>query len=203
MPKLYLNMDGKWQNKLLGEGSYFEEKYKHKIDIYFNRKNLKRFSKSTHVSYIEKEVDRSEIENADNTAYRPTSSFTKRSMKPMESYKPSSRNTNYQKYRSNQILEENKVINIHSSTKVIKKSNKRKIFVGNESKEKERENVSNVSENMNEKDSRHIDEDMLNSALERIKKETEEKYEKKLKKMMEDMTREHQLSLGKKLLFKN
>lgn len=75
----------------------------------------------------------------------------------------------------------------------------------NECQDKERVNKSSIWEDKKTNDKKQIDEDMLNSALDKMKKETEEKYERKMKNMMEEVAKEHKLSLGKdewRLLFK-
>ena len=81
--------------KLLGNGSYFEKKFKKKMESIFNSKKSHRFTKSTHISYIEKEVENPVIDQRSNTMYRPTSSYTKRITQPIEAPKTESRNTNY------------------------------------------------------------------------------------------------------------
>ncbi|CAI2371002.1 unnamed protein product [Moneuplotes crassus] len=191
--KVVLNHGRKMAKRVLGESTLFEDKFKEKIHKHFNKKGHNRFTKSTHISYIEKEVDAPVFEHGQKNPNGNISSLTKRSATHNEEAKIFSRNSNYKAYQSNKINKRSSKGFGNTSMTVINKSNKRKIFVD---RDDNKDNSSNISDPIAAKeDSKQINEDMLNTALERIKKETEEKYEEKLKKMVQDIAKEHQSTL--------
>jgi hypothetical protein len=132
----------KMARKILGHGSYFEQKFFKMINSNFGDE-LQKFTKSTNLSYIENHDKM--IEPKNTTKYRPTS---KREVKIV------SRNTNNQTYAP-QNIEIEHTPSSRASMRVINKSNKRKIFMG-DSQDSEVKSASVASEHPVAKDNKQL-----------------------------------------------
>lgn len=190
--KVVLNHGRKMAKRVLGEGSYYEKLFKQKLSKLNKTKGEHGYNKSTHISYIEKEVDGPVLTDPAHNRGKMKTSLTKRSIKN-SSRRIFSRNTetkDMRRSKGNKTLEKG---NGNTSMTVINKSSKRKIFV-----DKQQEEAKEVEDRKPEPQVQNqVSQELLNEALEKVRKETEEKYEEKLKKMISDINLEHQKSLGK------
>lgn len=124
--KVVLEHGWKMARKLMGEGSYFEQKFFRKLNTQFETKKKRRHHlKSTHISYIEE--DPNTIDAKQKLGYKPISSFVEKDIKDEDKLnKNRSRGSTYKNYRTQKLNKE--PAENPGSAKVINKSN-RKIFV--------------------------------------------------------------------------
>jgi hypothetical protein len=176
--KVVFDHGWKMARKLLGQGSYFEQKFFMKINESFSKNKSKKGKKSTHLSYIQ---DDSKHFYSRQKASRPNSSYVV-SQKEFEDQVEDimvNEELNYQKYRSQKNTEklEKQLSQSNQSTKIIAKSHKRKIFTSKEGEDsKHRINESRSSQRSLHSDAK-IDEELLKKAIEEAKREVEQKYE--------------------------
>lgn len=124
--KVVLEHGWKMARKLMGEGSYFEQKFFRKLNTQFEtKKKRSHHLKSTHISYIEEDANM--IDAKQKHSYKPISTFVEKEIKEEDKYsKNRSRGSTYKNYRTQKLSKE--ASEVPSSAKVINKSN-RKIFV--------------------------------------------------------------------------
>lgn len=176
--KVVFDHGWKMARKLLGQGSYFEQKFFIKINESFGKKRAKRAKKSTHLSYIENEskelYDRQKV-------IRPTSSYAV-SQKEFEDQVEDiidDEDQTYQKYRSQKNTEriEKQLSQRSQNTKIIAKSHKRKIFTSKEGEDSKQSIKESRSSQRSLPSEGKIDEEVLKKAIEEAKREVEQKYE--------------------------